>query len=667
MKRIIPLLALPLALHAAKPEDWYTPQSYSPSQTRSALCEIRDSRGNVKAVNFAVEFDEDGVVVGNTLVEALGDINLSINSAIDLIEATMDEAIGNTISIERIDAQFKTLGENLNKIFSIDGMSFEVGGKTYTLNIDRGKLESAIKAGTTVGYSDTDGLFSVADDASLQNVNGVLSIKNWRVPNLGETFWDYSAGEVMMRLSPGSTLGPVCLPYGGIDKLSLGTSPSGKLELDGWSTASSDIMTSLGDALSKEGGIFSEYDVVVRNKNKGMSYVSVGRLKAGQADEKSVTTNSYGGKISLYGWGGEDCVAWTFPRKSNADMLEWVSLAELADDDSISVTSSDENGAPKLEVKGASTYAGKHGSHYFGTSKNAAALGWHELPNVTTNIVEGDNVTIASTTAGNRKTLGLKGWPSGGRDPLFLANIGGALEYLPIYLPTHGAACGCTNKWESLADWIPDTSHDGDHFTPPEADISAYLKTKGFVYGDEGTDLNFSGGKASFNAPENWADEVTITATDGKFALKGFADGSCSADLNNMLTNTTANCEDRGYHQFLCRYTKGGNTLHWLPFPNAPLKTGSGDGWTGSFSYRNGYIQDGCVLIGRTPVRVSGMAATDGEYRIVVDISSNTARLESGSGFSDPQGTISYIPVFVLSDGQITADYRGSFVVQAWE
>ena len=659
-----------VVLFAAPPEAWYTPseKDYQMREYLDGWASITTARGTVEEVDFQLRVDENGQIVDSSLKDALGGLKLSVNSAIDLIDMTLNETAQSILEIERLDAQFVALGKNLNKVMSIDGMKININGRSYTLGINKSTLEGAIKSGSTVEYTDEDGLFSVADEKSLINNKGVLGIKNWGLPESG-SFWDMNAGSVMIRPAVNSTAGPAYFKYAGIDKLSLNTDSSGRLQLSGWSKGDNSIMTPLGDVLAGGSGylVFDDYSLVVRTKSGGVNYVKVGRLAAGAAsDESSIVTNS-SGKMALKGW-DDASGSFDYPRKSGEGHLEWVPIGDMADSKSIRALPSDSDAAPTLEVYGASDYAGKHANHYFGTSKRDAELGWHELPNVTTNAVSGDEVTISSTMRNNEKVFGLKGWPRGGREPLFLANCGGALEYRPIYFPTNGAACGCTNKWESLAEWIPDTSHDGDHFTPPESDISAYLKTKGFVYGDEGEDLNFSGGKASFNAPENWADDVTLTVRDGKFALKNFADGACGANLNDMLTNTTANCADRGNHQILCRYTKGGNTLHWLPFPNDPLKTGGeGDGWTGSFSYRNGRIQDGCVMIGRTPVRVSGMDATDGEYRITVDIGSKTATLGTGSGFSAPQGTISYIPVFVLSDGKITADYRGSFVVQAWE
>lgn len=88
---------------------------------------------------------------------------------------------------------------------------------------------------------------------------------------------------------------------------------------------------------------------------------------------------------------------------------------------------------------------------------------------------------------------------------------------------------------------------------------------------------------------------------------------------------------------------------------------------TGGFRLENGYIRTGVVMIGRQAVRVPETGASDGEWRIAVDLESKTAHLEMGSGFEAPSGAISYIPLYVISEGKITTDYRGATTVQSWE
>jgi hypothetical protein len=93
----------------------------------------------------------------------------------------------------------------------------------------------------------------------------------------------------------------------------------------------------------------------------------------------------------------------------------------------------------------------------------------------------------------------------------------------------------------------------------------------------------------------------------------------------------------------------------------------SGGGSIGGFKLEGGYIRAGVVMIGRQAVRVPEVSASDGEWRIVVDIYDRMAHLELGSGFDPPNGSISYIPLYVIQDGAIATDYRGATTVQAWE
>lgn len=474
------------------------------------------------------------------------------------------------------------------------------------------------------------------------------------------------------------------------DNLSIGWNDIGKIEIKGWQDEGSGTMNPLAEALTKEHkNALDNYELVVRNGSHGLNYVQLGTLKTGGApvDDCSITTNTTNGAelqgyASLYGWREADDE--TLARKSAGGYLEWIGPEELLDGLSLSTT--DVDGKNAIEIKDTHRYAGKHAKHYFGTGADkGGSLGWHELPNVTTNVVTGDGATIASnpnipgvTPDEGTKYLGLHGWNYGygGIDPLFLVNNGGVLDYLPFPAMTN-AACACTNKWDSLAEWIENCKVGDDGLTFSDSTLDTYLyNTLGYIYSTTPANLHFDnegdGIIASFAAPNNWADDASIgTNADGEYALKNWdTGGGCSANLYDMLTNTVQNCADKGKHQIMCRYQDGANppAMHWLPFPDAALKAGGGDGWTGSFSYFDGVIHSGCVMVGRKAILVNGFAASNGEYRIRVTLGSTpTAVLESGSGFAAPSGNTSYIPVFVLTDGVITADYRGSFVVPAYE
>ena len=60
----------------------------------------------------------------------------------------------------------------------------------------------------------------------------------------------------------------------------------------------------------------------------------------------------------------------------------------------------------------------------------------------------------------------------------------------------------------------------------------------------------------------------------------------------------------------------------------------------------------------------------DGLYQLKITLSSSGTTCQVVSGVSlgtSPSGDVSYIPIYQISNGEITADYRGAFVVPAYE
>ena len=293
-------------------------------------------------------------------------------------------------------------------------------------------------------------------------------------------------------------------------------------------------------------------------------------------DGSSITTNSTDGAsesgvASLRGW--SDAEADDFPRKGSDGHLEWKSPDELVDGTSLAWATVD--GGKKFEVKDAHLYAGNHSKHYFGTSNDkTAGLGWHELPNVTTNRVEGDNATIASTVDDSDpglKRLGLLGWnKSWGGDPLFVVNAGGSVGYIPLPALTNLAACACTQKWENAVAWIGgDAALDEDGgLTLPDDSLNGYLYgTLGYIYSTTPENLHFDndgeGIVASFDAPSNWADGDSVELTDeGAYQVAGWADASaCKASMSAMLSDPTGS--DATTHLMLAKKTDTGE-LHYV-------------------------------------------------------------------------------------------------------
>lgn len=548
-------------------EGWYTPDNYSFEGVDATW---EDSKGN----KWGASVDRQGNVIWS-----------GIPADPDLKNA-LEYALSAYATSKFNQDKIQKLGENLHKVFSTDGIT--ISGETpdgtvqsYTIRFKSGIGESGTIQGETEHMK-----WNLADEKSLEMLKGnKVQIKGWGYADDKINLWDHNVGALMMRLTPGDSEGVVYLPWYGVDKLSLAPSSSSKkLQLSQWDTAPNNGMLPLAEALAKERKDgWSNYKLVVRNSSKELKYVDIGTLPIGggsPVDGTSITTNtsagaSVQGEASLYGWSTADDMG--LPFKSDGK-LKWKTPDEWVDGSSLAFA--DVDGEKKFEVKNAHMYAGKHSKHYFGTgSDKSAPLGWHELPNTSTNRVEGDERTISSNPniPGKNpdpevKTLGLIGWnyTYSGQDPLFMVNRGGALDYMPLPAITNLAACACTNKWQSLLGWVEDgeLSEDGIKFEYPTLDEYLY-NGLGYIYSTTPDNLHFNNDgdtiKASFTAPENWADGLSLNLTeDGKYQIKDFATaGACSATVSKMLSEPKGS--DATTHLLLAKKTDDGS-LHYVPF-----------------------------------------------------------------------------------------------------
>ena len=430
----------------------------------------------------------------------------------------------------------------------------------------------------------------------------------------------------------------------------------GKITVEGWKDATPDAGDTLAQRLTGGAGQVNNPaqspSLLTRTASGGVSYMAIGSLASAPGpDGKSIVTNSTGtaikgygdaglgaiayktadglewkvpedvtsvdgssittnsedgasssGVASLYGWSGAD--AEDFPRRGSDGHLEWKSPGDLVDGASIAWAEVD--GGKKFEVRDAHVYAGQHSRHYFGTSNDkTAALGWHELPNVTTNRVEGDNITIASTVDEQDpgiKRLGLVGWNrSWGGDPLFVVNAGGAVGYIPLPALTNLAACACTNKWNAMLDWIADGELNGeDGITFTDSTLDQYLYgTLGYVYSTTADNLHFDNDgenvQASFTAPENWADGDSVELADGAYQVAGWADASaCDASVSAMLSQPSGS--DATTHLFLAKKTDSGE-LHYVSIGDGIQSGAAVDDTTITTNTAHGAVTSGSASI----------------------------------------------------------------------
>lgn len=208
-KALLTTLAIIFAISAfaadisgPNPADWYFPKDYTPPLAYNATAEVVDARGKIHDVEFEIMYDADGNVMGSTLQDALKGKQLSIQSAISLIDAAMMDVANNAIKIDIIYAMIETLGENLTKVFMTKGLSIEIGDKdkSYTLKIKEGALKEAVQSGTTITHIDEDGLFHVPDEKSISRLpDGQTELKGF-----GDTSQDIEGATLTRLLTAGN-------------------------------------------------------------------------------------------------------------------------------------------------------------------------------------------------------------------------------------------------------------------------------------------------------------------------------------------------------------------------------------------------------------------------------------------------------------------------------
>lgn len=122
------------------------------------------------------------------------------------------------------------------------------------------------------------------------------------------------------------------------------------------------------------------------------------------------------------------------------------------------------------------------------------------------------------------------------------------------------------------------------------------------------------------------------------------------------------------------------------PSPSAPVSIGIDTEWLddyigdipsggggGMFAWdeENGVMGAGGVMVGRQWVAATGTGEkSDGDYSLKVTLLQSgyaTAEVVSGNIGTAPTDTVCYIPIYTITDGKISCDYRGAFVVPCWE
>jgi len=189
-------------------------------------------------------------------------------------------------------------------------------------------------------------------------------------------------------------------------------------------------------------------------------------------------------------------------------------------------------------------------NRYYGTD-NTGALGWHEMANVSTNLVEVDDRTLKSTIS-----------PNNSDTKIF------SLYSEPLAEPSVARMVGGHLVWERVP--IADIVTDGHTVHLSTNDNNQIVLAVKGASDNSGKYLKSGGANAdnSWTSIESDGESLAIDTTDTSkdvWGIKGWKTyDSCEADLSKMLTGKAEN--DRTSHELLARYGSGtGKTLHYLP------------------------------------------------------------------------------------------------------
>lgn len=150
--------------------------------------------------------------------------------------------------------------------------------------------------------------------------------------------------------------------------------------------------------------------------------------------------------------------------------------------------------------------------------------------------------------------------------------------------------------------------------------------------------------------------------------------------LNNLCSGTGIKME-RPTNPSPSAPVSIGIDTEWLDEYIGEIPSGGGSATGGMFAWTppaegqtTGTMGAGGCMVGRKWYTASGTGsgkAVGVTYSLKITLSASSASAEVVSGVSvgaSPSGNVSYIPIYTIgSDGEIAVDYRGAFVVPAYE
>ena len=511
--------AAALAAHAAIPttvEGWYTPADGFTKQTAAGKVYYGYNSQTGTWLMKDVTVDSEGNITGD-------DIDFKNNYTLITAYNALIKACANEAHFLRVDEAIYTMARNLNNLKLASGFSITLptesgqGTRTYHFKFEDGKDFSATMADGGTPSATTSENYETLDGKSLEwNSAGCAQVKGWTGDHSGSTL--HNLAQILSNGPDGSE---------------------------------------------------KEWQLLLRaSANAEMEYLSIGKLAAlgSPSDEASITTNATGHKGELRLKNMDDDEDYYLPYNYAGSLL-W-GAPTMWDGDTVQWTKKSGGDGYVAELAGFTTGGAIGAGHYYGMAVGGNSLGFHELPNVTTNTVVADEVHLTTDLLNGGETKKFKfAIPSGG--DTFLVGRDGFLPFNP----------------DALTNGVAEVKVDNSSIATNDA---GEVELKGWRDMHNGFLGKTTGGELVSKklTPTNGLVKVDETDERFKVGIEGWGAGACSALLSSMLTDE--NDSNRTKHLLLAKFTDGADEkVHYVPLgdvirTNAPPKDITINGVTGT-------------------------------------------------------------------------------------
>lgn len=552
-----------VCLSEDKPHDWHTPESYE-SKTEIAGFGYYDEQG---------EWHEQTLNLGKDgTIEIDWDSWDALSGEQKIAYAALREAV-------KAQIQVKTLDDNIYKLLAINGIKVPTGDGHYaTVKLqtdEKGQLklvggQPQIDEDGSSGFFKPDGL-TIERKANSESSGNEI----WQLYGKPENAAD---GEGKFPMFGGSTLLWVGLKSYFDDKSIEAETASnyrirdGGIRIKGWDKDGEG--TTLATTLkSSENTTQAGYQVLARTAKDGATkFIPIGYGLGGgsvKVDGASIVTNeTEDGSASIAGF-HEDAANGSVPF-ANGETLNWTGMPTAG-----SILGADENATPRWTST-------QSGNYYYGTPKNGDYLGWHELPNVTTNAVEVDDATLKSNADEYDPSI----------KRLSLYNAPGSDGRLYGAFMAEGKL-----GWAAVAE-STNTQYGVDAVSIDTNGLGGVLQIVGWKDHSSGFVMHGDGNNVAHKtvlADEDLGGlEFEENDTDFGFNLENWWDGygdTCSENLGGILTGEIT--EDENSHLVLTRKSDG--TMHYMKVGRVP--SAEVDGVTITTNYNDGAVIGGKASI----------------------------------------------------------------------